>query len=98
MFYHQGALVATKRREEVEAARKTSAKSAEAPKSSVLDQVSRLFMAGQPNPPPKVSDQDLLTIGFPYFCGGGRTLGGGLVDFTFQVLTGRVGIFASPPG
>lgn len=34
MFYHQGALVATKRREEVEAARKNSAKSAEVSKSS----------------------------------------------------------------
>ena len=65
MFYHQGALVATKRREEVEAARKNSAKSAEAPKSSVLEQVARLFMAGQPNPPYKVPDQHLLTIGFP---------------------------------
>ena len=54
MFYHQGALVATKRREEVEAARKTSAKSAEAVKSGVLDQAARLFMAGQPNPPYKV--------------------------------------------
>ena len=59
--------MATKRREEVEAARKNSAKSAEAAKSSVLDQVVKLFMPGQPNPPYKVPDQDLLTIGFPYF-------------------------------